>query len=90
MAGASAGLCGARPPPIRRACRPSISWGRCARQFAKWWIPDAVVFIEEVPKTSVGKFAKRDLRARFADYYKEDPSPEAPHRIAEAQGGEKR
>jgi fatty-acyl-CoA synthase len=35
---------------------------------AKWWLPDDVVFIEEVPKTSVGKFSKKDLRARFAGY----------------------
>ncbi len=35
---------------------------------AKWWMPDDVVFIDEVPKTSVGKFSKRDLRDRFADH----------------------
>jgi fatty-acyl-CoA synthase len=33
---------------------------------AKWWLPDRVEFIEEVPKTSVGKFDKKALRARFA------------------------
>jgi acyl-CoA synthetase (AMP-forming)/AMP-acid ligase II len=33
---------------------------------AKWWLPDRVEFIDEVPKTSVGKFNKKDLRARFA------------------------
>jgi fatty-acyl-CoA synthase len=32
---------------------------------AKWWIPDDVVFIDAVPKTSVGKFSKKDLRDRF-------------------------
>ncbi|HEY7874799.1 MAG TPA: long-chain fatty acid--CoA ligase [Actinomycetota bacterium] len=35
---------------------------------AKWWLPDDVLFVEEIPKTSVGKFSKKDLRARFADY----------------------
>ena len=35
---------------------------------AKWWMPDDVVFIDEVPKTSVGKFSKKDLRDRFADH----------------------
>lgn len=35
---------------------------------AKWWLPDDVVFIDEVPKTSVGKFSKKDLRDRFDDY----------------------
>ena len=34
---------------------------------AKWWLPDEVEFIEEVPKTSVGKFSKKDLRDRFSD-----------------------
>ncbi|HLU26786.1 MAG TPA: fatty acid--CoA ligase, partial [Glycomyces sp.] len=35
---------------------------------AKWWLPDDVVFVDEVPKTSVGKFSKKDLRDRFSDY----------------------
>jgi fatty-acyl-CoA synthase len=34
-------------------------------RIAKWWLPDEVVFIDEVPKTSVGKFSKKDLRDRF-------------------------
>ncbi len=34
---------------------------------AKWWIPDEYAFIEEVPKTSVGKFDKKVLRAQLAD-----------------------
>ena len=28
-------------------------------QFAKWWLPDDIVFMEEIPKTSVGKFLKQ-------------------------------
>ncbi|MGH9306062.1 MAG: long-chain fatty acid--CoA ligase [Acidimicrobiales bacterium] len=32
---------------------------------AKWQVPDRVEFIDEVPKTSVGKFSKKDLRDRF-------------------------
>ncbi len=32
---------------------------------AKWWLPDEVVFIESVPKTSVGKFDKKVLRKQF-------------------------
>jgi len=35
---------------------------------AKWWLPDEIVFIEAVPKTSVGKFNKRALREQFKDY----------------------
>lgn len=34
---------------------------------ARWWLPDRIVFIDEVPKTGVGKFDKKVLRARFQD-----------------------
>lgn len=36
---------------------------------AKWQLPEAVEFIDEVPKTSVGKFSKKDLRDRFSGYF---------------------
>jgi fatty-acyl-CoA synthase len=39
-----------------------------APRVAKWWLPDDVVFIEAVPKTSVGKFNKRALREQFKEY----------------------
>jgi fatty-acyl-CoA synthase len=39
-----------------------------ADKVAKWWLPDDVVVIDAVPKTSVGKFDKKVLRARFHDY----------------------
>jgi fatty-acyl-CoA synthase len=34
---------------------------------AKWWLPDEFAFVEEVPKTSVGKFDKKVLRSRLTD-----------------------
>jgi fatty-acyl-CoA synthase len=34
---------------------------------AKWWIPDEFAFIDEVPKTSVGKFDKKVLRQELAE-----------------------
>jgi fatty-acyl-CoA synthase len=34
---------------------------------AKWQLPKGVVWIDEVPKTSVGKFSKKTLRDRYAD-----------------------
>jgi fatty-acyl-CoA synthase len=34
---------------------------------AKWWVPEAFAFIDEVPKTSTGKFDKKVLRRRLAD-----------------------
>ena len=34
---------------------------------ASWWIPDDFVFLPEIPKTSVGKFNKRELRRLYAE-----------------------
>ncbi|MFF5994005.1 long-chain fatty acid--CoA ligase [Lysinibacillus sp. KU-BSD001] len=38
-------------------------------QFAKWWMPDDIVFLEEIPKTSVGKFLKAKLRENIQEIY---------------------
>lgn len=37
-----------------------------APHFTKFWLPDKIVFIQEIPKTSVGKFDKKVLRHRYA------------------------
>lgn len=37
-------------------------------QFAKWWLPDDIVFMDEIPKTSVGKFLKRALRDQLKEH----------------------
>jgi len=37
-------------------------------RLGSWQVPDDVVFIDEVPKTSVGKFSKKTLRERFSDH----------------------
>ena len=42
---------------------------------AKWWLPERVEFIDEVPKTSVGKFNKKVLRERFAGEQAAAPAP---------------
>ena len=34
---------------------------------AKWWLPDAVTWVEALPKTSVGKFDKKVMRAQYAE-----------------------
>jgi fatty-acyl-CoA synthase len=41
--------------------------GFLSDRVAKWWLPERWTFIEEVPKTSVGKFDKKVLRARYAE-----------------------
>ncbi|MEO9612311.1 MAG: 3-(methylthio)propionyl-CoA ligase [Nitratireductor sp.] len=38
--------------------------GRCA----KWWLPDDVAFVEEIPHTATGKIQKTTLREQFRDY----------------------
>jgi fatty-acyl-CoA synthase len=49
---------GAEPDPAELVAflRPRV---------ASWWVPDEVAFVDEVPKTSVGKFDKKVLRARL-------------------------
>ncbi|MBO2532889.1 MAG: long-chain fatty acid--CoA ligase [Thermoactinomycetaceae bacterium] len=42
-----------------------------APRFAKWWLPDGVVFVKEIPRTSAGKFLKAKLREQFKDWVKE-------------------
>ncbi len=37
-----------------------------APKFAKWWLPDRFEFVEEIPKTAVGKFRKTALRDMFS------------------------
>ncbi|MQA05036.1 MAG: long-chain-fatty-acid--CoA ligase [Streptosporangiales bacterium] len=36
-------------------------------EFAGWQLPDQFTFVDEIPKTSVGKFDKKVLRQRYAD-----------------------
>jgi acyl-CoA synthetase (AMP-forming)/AMP-acid ligase II len=38
-----------------------------ATQFAKFWLPDKIIFAAEIPKTSVGKFDKKALRQALAE-----------------------
>jgi fatty-acyl-CoA synthase len=37
-------------------------------KIAKWWMPDDVVFVDEIPHTATGKILKTELRKRFKDY----------------------
>ncbi|MEO7383571.1 MAG: long-chain fatty acid--CoA ligase [Novosphingobium sp.] len=39
-----------------------------AEKVAKWWLPDAVEFVDDLPHTGTGKISKKDLRERFRDY----------------------
>lgn len=37
-------------------------------KFAKWWVPEAIEFVTQIPRTSTGKFQKTALRESFRDY----------------------
>jgi fatty-acyl-CoA synthase len=37
-------------------------------KIAKWWMPDDVAFVAEIPHTATGKILKTELRQRFSDY----------------------
>jgi fatty-acyl-CoA synthase len=37
-------------------------------KIAKWWLPDDVAFVDEIPHTATGKISKLTLRQRFKDY----------------------
>ncbi|WP_338466001.1 long-chain fatty acid--CoA ligase [Novosphingobium sp. ZN18A2] len=43
-----------------------------AGHVAKWWLPDAIEFVDDIPHTGTGKISKKDLRERFKDYTLED------------------
>ncbi len=48
---------------------------------ARWWLPDEFAFVAAIPKTSVGKFDKKVLRAQLRD-------DELPGRVVVGGGGE--
>jgi acyl-CoA synthetase (AMP-forming)/AMP-acid ligase II len=38
-----------------------------ADKIAKWWMPDRVLFADDLPHTGTGKILKTELRARYKD-----------------------
>jgi fatty-acyl-CoA synthase len=43
-----------------------------ADKFPKWWLPERVEFVDEIPMTATGKFSKRLLRERFVASVREE------------------
>ena len=39
-----------------------------AQHVAKWWLPDDIVFVDDLPHTATGKLLKTALRERFKDH----------------------
>jgi fatty-acyl-CoA synthase len=48
--------------------RESDIRGHLSQHLAKWWLPDAIEFVEELPHTATGKLSKKDLRDRYRGY----------------------
>jgi fatty-acyl-CoA synthase len=40
-----------------------------SKKFPKFWIPDEFIFVESIPKTSVGKFDKKHIRKMFENLF---------------------
>ena len=38
-----------------------------ADRVARWWLPDRWAFVDQIPRTSVGKYDKKRIRASYAD-----------------------
>ena len=55
----------------RAGCTPDTEELRAylGAHFAKWWVPDAIVLAEALPRTATGKVRKLDLRALHQDFY---------------------
>ncbi len=51
-----------------RQATPAELREHLAKRFNRWQLPDAIVFVPEIPRTSVGKFQKSRLREMFAGW----------------------
>ena len=55
-------------PRAGRTIDPAAVLAIYADKVARWWVPDAVVVLDELPHTATGKIQKTVLRARFRDH----------------------
>jgi fatty-acyl-CoA synthase len=55
------------PRPGRNPSRADIL-AYMEGKIARWWLPDDVAFIDEIPHTATGKIQKAALRQRFAGH----------------------
>ncbi|MFN0224193.1 long-chain fatty acid--CoA ligase [Paenibacillus sp. KR2-11] len=58
-----------RDPPADGAVEKEELLSFLSRRFTKWWLPDDVIVLQEIPRTSVGKFMKRELRELYKNHY---------------------
>ena len=43
-----------------------------ASKVAKWWLPDEIIFLKELPHGATGKLQKFELREEYTNYYMEN------------------
>jgi fatty-acyl-CoA synthase len=55
------------PKPGRAPGRDSLL-GFLEGKVAKWWLPDGVLVVDELPHTATGKLLKTALRERYKDH----------------------
>lgn len=56
-----------------------------SRRVAEWWLPDRIIFIDEIPKTGTGKFDKKVVRDKFASLLWHDPAMTRPESVGDAE-----
>jgi acyl-CoA synthetase (AMP-forming)/AMP-acid ligase II len=47
---------------------PTALRAHLAEHVARWWLPDAIEFVDSLPHTATGKLSKLQLRQQFKDY----------------------
>jgi 3-(methylthio)propionyl---CoA ligase len=60
------------PRPGARLVGPEVL-AFLAERVAKWWLPDDVVILDQLPHTATGKLWKADLRERYRDHWMREP-----------------
>jgi fatty-acyl-CoA synthase len=56
-----------------QAATPKELEEHLGKHFASWWLPDAFLFVPQIPRTSTGKFLKTKLREDFGDHLLKQP-----------------
>ena len=74
---------GERPLAVvvpKPGCAPCIEDLRShlAPHFVKWWLPDAVVCVESLPRTGTGKYQKNHVRETYREFFVAAASPTLP------------
>ena len=49
------------------ACEQAVR-DHIATRIPRWWQPDAIEFVDELPHTATGKISKKDLREAYSAY----------------------